>query len=171
VRFLVVRLVVRLVVVVAGLAAVVFADASLRVAVQPPSSVSPSGDPTPGWVAISVGVGAVGLAAVACAAWSRRRVFRVAFGALGLAVAVYGSAWLTGGWLGVPPWTIVIIGVSSQDVAPGTPSYVEYDPPLVDEGRRGESNQIAAGVVAVGLALITYAVWPRRSTPRPPTAA
>jgi hypothetical protein len=163
---LVTFLVCRLVVVVVGLAAVVYAGATLA-GVQPLDSLSPSRVSYPGWVAISVGLGAVGLAAVSLAAWSRRRGFRVAFGALGLAVAIYASAWLTGGWLGVPPWTVVTIGMYTSDVSPGTPS---YDPPLIDEGRRGESERIAAGVVAVGLALVTYASWPRRSTPRPPPA-
>lgn len=162
-------LVVRLVVAVAGLVAVVYAGATLA-GVQPLDSLSPSRVSYPGWVAMSVGLGAVGLAAVALAAWSRRRGFRVAFGALGLAVAIYASAWLTGGWLGVPPWTVVTIGVSTTDVPSGTPSYVPYDPPLIDEGRRGESERIAAGVVAVGLALVTYASWPRRSTLRPAPA-
>lgn len=164
-RFLVVAFVaVRLVVVAAGLVAVLYAGATLA-GVQPLDALSPSRVSYPGWVAISAGFGAVGLASVALAAWSRRREFRVAFGALGLAVAIYGGAWLTGGWLGVPPWTVVTIGVYTSDVPPGTPSYVPYDPPLIDEGRRGESEQIAAGVVAVGLALVIYASWPRRSTP------
>lgn len=162
-------LVVRLVVVVAALGAVVYAGATLA-GVQPLDSLSVSRLSFPGWVAFSVGIGALGLAAVALAAWSRRPEFRVAFGALGLAVAIYGSAWLTGGWLGVPPWTVLILGVHTSDVPPGTPSYVPYDPPVIAEGRRRESERIAAGVVAAGLSLVIYASWPRRSTPRAPPA-
>jgi hypothetical protein len=87
---------------------------------------------------------------------------RIALVVLGLAVAVYGVASLTGGWLGAPPWSVVTVGVYTIN---GAPRYQEHDP--VHDPRPADAWW-ASGVILAGLALSTFAAWPRRAKPTPP---
>lgn len=77
---------------------------------------------------------------------------RLALVAIGLAVAVYGVASLTGGWLGAPPWW-------RQEVrSPST--WQRQHPEWLGEGR----EWIGVSVTATGLALTLAAssLWTRR---------
>jgi hypothetical protein len=120
--------------------------------------------PRPGREWISGGVVAVGLWLVVVGIWPRRRplisALRLTLVLLGLTLAIHGGAWLAGGWLGTPPWVVQILGEYRIN---GHAEYLAYDPPRIDEDRRGESNLWAAGAIAVGLALAAFAAWPRSS--------
>ena len=115
---------------------------------------------------------------------------RLALVVLGLAVALYGVASLTGGWLGEPPWgevpaqpplevpstiseSTVIFGSKARTGAPSgfEPGQTPGDPHSwgTDAAARGPTGEprpgrewISAGVLVAGLALAAYAVWPRR---------
>jgi hypothetical protein len=82
-----------------------------------------------------------------------RRALHAAVVALGIAIAVYGVASLTGGWLGSPPWwettRVETSKLGASDPAPDV-HFGDYDVRRVPrEGRRWYS----VGVVAMGLAL------------------
>jgi hypothetical protein len=101
----------------------------------------------------------------------------MALALLGLALALYAVASLTGGWLGEPPWweasweqVVPPTKMNTHSVAVefrGGPGYVdssEYDveivkwtPTLPRPGR----EVISAVVAALGLALFAWAAWPR----------
>lgn len=93
------------------------------------------------------------------------KALRLALGVLGLAVAVYGVASLTGRWLGDPPWW-------SREVLPGTPEWDDLwfagAEPWPGGGLHGFREPclgrawISLGVVVAGLGLATFAAWPRR---------
>ncbi len=91
---------------------------------------------------------------------------RIALFVVGLAMAVYGTASLTGGWLGEPPWLEREVSIEEfvehrYGVSLASPTY----PRTVLVEREGR-EWISGGVAAVGLALATFAAWPRR--PKPP---
>lgn len=95
-----------------------------------------------------------------------RRAVRVGLVVLGAAMAVYGAASLTGGWLGTPPWWTT----EWRKYRPTEWRIFELMPPRRDgpdgawefilprEGR----EWISGGVVAAGLALVVVGAWPRR---------
>jgi hypothetical protein len=109
---------------------------------------------------------------------------RIALVALGLAVAVYGAASLTGGWLGEPPWwtehpDLPEWSGNEHFAKDGTPYSLDggprltWDESFLDESFDVESPRqpwpwISAGVVVAGLALAAFAAWPRRAKPTPP---
>lgn len=96
---------------------------------------------------------------------------RLAFVVLGLAAILYGSASLTGGWLGTPPWW-----ESRQPAEPlpppelvrieaGEPRLIQPYPasrfiPNVTPGEGRE--RISGAVIAMGVGLVALAAWPRR---------
>ena len=93
---------------------------------------------------------------------------RIALITLGLAAALYGTASLTGGWMGTPPWWDRAQRWSDlklhQDVeGVGFPHDGEMypDPPRGAVGREGR-EWISGGVVAAGLAVAAFGAWPRR---------
>jgi len=77
-----------------------------------------------------------------------RRAVRVGLVVLGAAMAVYGAASLTGGWLGTPPWW--------PQNEQAYPWFLRH-PELLGEGR----EWIGLGLGIVGLTLVVLA-WPRR---------
>jgi hypothetical protein len=90
---------------------------------------------------------------------------RIALVALGVAIALYGIASLTGGWLGEPPWWVVrrevdeLTWILMQGKAhAGSAMDRTY---RVVEPRPGR-EWISGGVVAAGLALAIFAPLPRR---------
>lgn len=76
---------------------------------------------------------------------------RVGLVVLGAAMAVYGAASLTGGWLGTPPWWPQVRDPSG---------WFRRHPELWGEGR----EWIGLSLAIVGLALV-LAAWPRRQSP------
>ena len=102
-----------------------------------------------------------------------RRAVRVGLVVLGAAMAVYGAASVTGGWLGTPPWREtepvcfrppVINLVMFDEFADEDSLFlgeVEENVPCPDEPRSA-SVWISGGVVAAGLALVEVGAWPRR---------
>jgi hypothetical protein len=85
---------------------------------------------------------------------------RIALVVLGLAVAAYAAAGLTGEWLGTPLWA----GTVEVWTINGAPHLVRGP---VRDPRPGDTWW-ASGVLAAGLALATFAAWPRRAKPTPP---
>ena len=118
---------------------------------------------------------------------------RLALFVFGLAAIVYGTASLTGGWLGTPPWSCMQ-SVTDEEVesAPLTQSeiaevflgtktkpVVSYGPgPLPWQTHRLNDLVRArllrgrwpawpgAALLTAGLALATFGAWPRRSRSR-----
>ncbi len=88
-----------------------------------------------------------------------RRAVRVGLVVLGAAMAVYGTASLTGGWLGTPPWwerhDDVEVWVSLRET---TPEKVRLDLVTEREGR----TRVSMVVIGAGLALVAVGAWPRR---------
>ncbi len=80
------------------------------------------------------------------------KALRIAAVVLGLALAVYGTASLTGGWLGPPPWWDHYLIIN------GAPKHV-FEP------ARG---WMGVTVLVAGLALATVAAWPRHPKRAPP---
>jgi hypothetical protein len=101
------------------------------------------------------------------------RAVRASLLALGLAAAVYGTASLTGGWLGAPPWwwtEYVVDPTAPVFLSPGSdfgfpppadPAELLEDPGVARPGR----EWISGGVVAAGVALAGFGAWPRRRRP------
>lgn len=94
------------------------------------------------------------------------RPLRLALGVLGLATAIYGTASLTGDWLGTPPWGTVQSGwhgTVRRDDGPERRwgDWSEYPNRL--------RERMSFVVVAFGLALVGFAAWPRRSESAGPT--
>ncbi len=99
------------------------------------------------------------------------KAVRIATVVLGLALAVYGTASLTGGWLGEPPWWTER-GASTQDRTDDVIWTFLWEKP------RSGREWISAGVAVAGLVL-AVAAWPRRggrpragqatTPPRPPS--
>ncbi len=91
---------------------------------------------------------------------------RIGLVVLGVGMAVYGAASLTGGWLGTPPWwerhDDVEIWVSLRETdglrAATTPEKVRLDLVTEREGRA----RVSMLVIAVGLVLVAVGAWPRR---------
>ena len=144
---------------------------------------------------ISGGVIALGLCLAGFGVWGRTRVPRAAFLLLGLAIAVYGIASGTGGWLGTPPWwerpsPMSLARWSEFHVPPTWLDRANWDGEIwrslsvnkalrqwwdADWALASDAFQhvdpvqgrewISVGVVAVGLALVGVGAWPRRSKP------
>ena len=96
------------------------------------------------------------------------RVARLAAVVLGLAAVVYGTASLTGGWLGTPPWWetkgLIIYSTGGIYRADGTvdePFCVRRDYPP-EHVPRDLDPYFGGGLVAIGLALGALGAWPRR---------
>ena len=98
------------------------------------------------------------------------RLFRIALVILGIALGVYGTASLTGGWLGMPPWSTEIDGpwLSHDDLvylygdSRGVPMQV---PELATRLRVHRVTWPAwpgAIVIGVGVGLFAFGAWPRR---------
>ena len=98
---------------------------------------------------------------------------RLSLVALGLAAAVYGTASLTGGWLGTPPWYQPPVGYGYRGA--NDPYLDRYGNPVPDLRSTAERALANIGsrsydggpimdaiVVAAGLALAVFGVWPRR---------
>ena len=101
------------------------------------------------------------------------RSVRLAVVALGLALAVYGTSTLSGGWLGTPPWSTELHEpwLSHDDLvylygdSGGVPTQV---PKLATRLRVHQVTWPAwpgAIVVAVGVGLAAFGAWPRRLRP------
>lgn len=106
---------------------------------------------------------------------------RLAIGTLGLAVAVYGASTLTGAWLGDPPWweraetateyhDRLLEDLRKYPAAGGTSgmppvvfakNWVDAFRPLEAAPREGR-EWISGGVTVAGLALLAWAVGPRK---------
>jgi hypothetical protein len=87
------------------------------------------------------------------------KALRIALVGLGVGVALYGVASLTGEWLGTPPWW----NIEETWIINGEPRRI-HGP--VHVPRAGDAWW-AAGVIAAGLALAAFAAWPRRSARAP----
>ena len=83
-----------------------------------------------------------GLFLVVLGSWPERPIARVSVGAGGLAAALYGTACLTGGWLGTPPWHRRTVGQ--------TASRAEW----LNWG-------VSLTLILVGVGLVVIAAWPR----------
>ncbi len=98
-----------------------------------------------------------------------RRAVRIGLVVLGAAMAVYGAASLTGGWLGTPPWAVTTQAlIERPDLWPPYmrgPETIGLFPAewfvQAEVPRRGR-EWISGGVVAAGLALVAVGAWPRR---------
>jgi hypothetical protein len=84
---------------------------------------------------------------------------------LGLAAVLYGTASLTGGWLGTPPWWERRTSLWFDDTDRLMPPGFYHSPTSWVEPRSGR-ERISGGVVATGLALAAFGAWPRRRTGR-----
>ncbi len=88
------------------------------------------------------------------------RPLRLSFVALGLALALYGTASLTGGWLGTPPWwdaaAVSVAHLSEKARA----DLIDID--VFVEWRRDGSSVV---VILAGLALAVWGARPRRQAP------
>ena len=82
------------------------------------------------------------------------RPVRLALIGLGLALAVYGTSTLTGGWLGVPPWWVTETGA---DVT----VFGETHRLALEQARSGR-EWVSGAVIAVGVGLVAWGAWPRR---------
>ena len=97
---------------------------------------------------------------------------RLALVVLGLALAVYGVASLTGRWLGEPPWwrrDMTDDEVYGKCISPegSSDSVEEYRNRHHPTKEREGGPVISLGVSVVGLAL---AAWPRRPKAPPPAS-
>ena len=97
---------------------------------------------------------------------------------LGLALAVYGVASLTGAWLGTPPWWDTEVWAEEESaevrfvVVEDEDGFAWSDPPSFSTPRgrtkylarklRADRQMYSAGVLAAGLLLATSCAWPRR---------
>lgn len=102
---------------------------------------------------------------------------------IGLAVSVYGTSTLTGGWLGTPPWWERAAPLSTLEwidrYRPNAPMWL-----LKDEVFRGgdveaeaarlaplhkepspDRELISGAIIAVGAGLAAWGAWPRRRSP------
>ena len=91
-------------------------------------------------------------------------VFRVGLVVPGAAVAVYGAASLTGGWLGTPPWWERDVSIAEfiehrWGVELASPPRPADRAAFLERKGRGA---ISGGVVASGLALGAVGAWARR---------
>ena len=103
-----------------------------------------------------------------------RPAVRLALVVLGLAAAVYGTASLTGGWLGTPPWWGPWerhFDTEKEEILRDHPDMDprHYVPPIhaptyPPAGPRPGREWISGGVVAAGFALAAFGAWPRRRT-------
>ncbi len=88
-----------------------------------------------------------------------RTTVRVGLTLLGAAMAVYGAASLTGGWLGTPPWWLRTRAV--WDIAsPKDLHHVVIE--VAERAPRPGLELIALGVASAGLTLVAVGAWPRR---------
>jgi len=95
-----------------------------------------------------------------------RLAIRLAIVGFGLAGVVYGTAALTGGWLGTPPWWTTV-REQGEPIAwvPMTPAAAASGSAIVTierDDRRPAGEVIGFGVVVAGLALAALGAWPRR---------
>jgi hypothetical protein len=93
---------------------------------------------------------------------------RISLVVLGLAVALYGVASLTGGWLGEPAWCRTrehsehnVSSRLSNGLVLESGARVRYD----KVGPRPGREWISAGVLVSGLALVAFGAWARRAGP------
>jgi len=96
------------------------------------------------------------------------RIARLTLVVLGLAAALYGTASLTGGWLGTPPWWetagLVTYSTGGRYRANGSvdePFCVRRDIPP-EHVPRDSDPYLGGGVVGAGLALAAFGAWPDR---------
>ena len=88
-----------------------------------------------------------------------RTTVRVGLTLLGAAMAVYGAASLTGGWLGTPPWWLRTRAV--WDIAsPKDLHHVVIE--VAERAPRPGRELISLGVSSAGLALVAVRARPRR---------
>ena len=94
------------------------------------------------------------------------RLLRLTLAVFGLALALYGTSTLTGGWLGMAPWWDAPpepeIGVAIDYYVDGSDKvdlagFVESPTPT--SNRR---EWISGAVIAVGVGLVACGAWPRR---------
>ena len=85
-----------------------------------------------------------------------RRAVRVGLVVLGAAMAVYGAAGLTGGWLGTPLWADRVHAIRSLDREPGQAPPTAWCVESIHE-----RPAIGAAVGVTG-ALVAVGAWPRR---------
>lgn len=140
--------------------AVVRADADFDAVERLGTRVTPADLRVPlPWLPIAAGL--VGLLLLVAGLWRRlvpqARALRLALVVVGLAAALYGSASLTGGWLGTPPWwTATVVSVE-----PPVPETHFYDI-NVGRGPRPGRESISGAVIAVGVGLAAFGAWSRR---------
>lgn len=96
------------------------------------------------------------------------RPLRPALIVLGLALAVYGTASLTGGWLGMAPWweraqrwSDLRIRQDIEGIAFQHDGELYPDPPM-GMVARDDREWISVAVIAVGVGLAASGAWPRR---------
>lgn len=84
------------------------------------------------------------------------RPLRLTLVVLGLALTVYGTASVTGGWLGTPPWWVTATGADVTVFGATRRLALEQERP----GR----ERISGAVIAVGFGLVAWGAWSRRRT-------
>jgi hypothetical protein len=93
-----------------------------------------------------------------------RPAVRVGLVVLGAAMAVYGAASLTGGWLGTPPWWAR--EVPTEEFIESRWGVVLASPPIAADRtismEREGRGATSGAVMAAGLALVAVGAWPRR---------
>lgn len=103
-----------------------------------------------------------------------RTTGRVGLAVLGAAMAVYGFASLTGGWLGTPPWWER--GMTDEEVLGKCISPSEFSGSVAEYRRLhgdltlpnyGTRVWISLGVVATGLTSLALGAWILSSAPDP----
>jgi hypothetical protein len=99
-----------------------------------------------------------------------RRPVRLALVVVGLAVAVYGVASLTGGWLGTPPWWDVVTVIKQEDgwwplFSPAFTHWTRTYTLPPERHRPPESVWFEGIAIVGGLGLVALGAWPRRRGP------
>jgi hypothetical protein len=85
---------------------------------------------------------------------------RILVGVIGLGVAIYAGASLSGDWLSTPPWWERRVYAPVDDEV-SMPRGFYHSPTSWIEPRPGRAL-ISVGVGAIGLAALAFAAWPRR---------
>ena len=91
-----------------------------------------------------------------------RRAVRVGLAVLGSAIAVYGAAGLTGGWLGTPPWWDVCTQTITQELHSDGSCDVRVADHAPSHAPRPWDAPVGGALTAAGLALVAVGAWPRR---------
>lgn len=91
-----------------------------------------------------------------------RRAVRVGLAVLGAAIAIYGVASLTGGWLGTPPWWDVCTQTITQELYSDGHCEVRVADHAPAHDPRPWDAPVGGALTAAGVGLGAVGAWPRR---------